>query len=170
MPTSEGSAIDDLIGFSEFALALAGFAAIALVLGRREGMVSPGSAYVVQYMVVNALGPALLALLAVVLQQLAVPEATLFRSCSAVYLVVAVFFGVLSIRQERSLASTGDLLLPSALRRVLWAGSALAHLVQLSNLVGWPLAPSLGVFLLGLWVLLCMAALQFVALLFLALR
>ena len=52
--------IEPLIGFSEFALALAGFAAIALVLGRREEVFPAGSAYVVQFMVLNSLGPAML--------------------------------------------------------------------------------------------------------------
>jgi hypothetical protein len=55
--------------------ALAGFAAIALVLGQREGALPSGSAYVVQFMVINALGPALLA---AVLLLLDIPEPLLF--------------------------------------------------------------------------------------------
>lgn len=168
--SSEGSNIDQLVGFSEFALALAGFAAIALVLGRHEGALPAGSAYVVQFMVVNALGPALLALLAAILFLLNVPESLLLRICSGLYLVVAVFFGVVSLRRERTLAIAGELVLPTVVSRGLWTGSILAHLVQLSNLVGFPAGPSVGVFLLGLWILLVMAGIQFVALLFRAFR
>lgn len=155
-----------LLGFSEFALALAGFAAIALVLGRREGILSPGSAYVVQFMVVNALGPGLLGLLAVVLYVGDVPEPILLRICSAIYLVAAVFFALLSLKRERSLASEGGLVLPPLLGRAIWVGAILSYGVHLGNLA----VPELGLFLLGLWILLCMAAVQFVALLFLAFR
>lgn len=140
------------------------------MLGRREDVLPSGSAYVVQFMVINALGPALLALLAAVLLQLDLPADLLLRLCSGLYLLVAAFFAVLSLRRERALASAGELVLPPGLSRGLWAGSVLAHLVQLSNLVGYPAGPSVGVFLLGLWILLLMAAIQFVALLFLALR
>jgi hypothetical protein len=162
--------IDQLLGFSEIALALAGFAAIALVLGRREGVLPSGSAYVVRFMVVNALGPALLALFAFVLQLLGVPEPALWRLCSGLYLVVAVFLLLLSLRQERELKQSGELLLPKTFARAMWGGALLAHVVQVSNLVGYPTGPSAGVFLLGLWVLLSLAAVQFVTLLFLSLR
>jgi hypothetical protein len=165
-----GAPIDQLVSFSEFALALAGFAAISLVLGRREGDLPSGSAYVVQFMVVNALGPAILALLAAVLGELEIPHDVLFRLCSGLYLLVAAFFGVVSIRQERVLRKGGELALPTRLSNGLWVASLLAHLVQLSNLVGYPAGPSVGVFLLGLWILLTMAAIQFVALLFVSLR
>jgi hypothetical protein len=140
------------------------------VLGRHEGVLSAGSAYIVRFMVVNALGPALLALLAVVFQLLAVPEPGLWRLCSGLYLGSAAFVGVLSLRQERSLARAGELVFAPSLSRPIWAGAFLAHLVQLSNLIGFPLEPSIGVFLLGLWMLLLLAGVQFVALLFLALR
>jgi hypothetical protein len=163
-------AIDTLMSFSEFALALAGFAAIALVLGRREGMLSSGSAYVVQFMVVNALGPALLAMLAVVLFELGLAEATVVRICCGIYVSIAAFFVVLSIRRERHLASAGELLFPPLLTRAIWGGSSIAHLILLATLIGFPFGPSVGLFLLGLWVLLGIAATQFVALLFLAFR
>jgi hypothetical protein len=140
------------------------------VLGRHEGALSAGSAYIVRFMVVNALGPALLALLAVVLQLLAVPEPALWRLCSGLYLGSAVFVGALSFREERSLARAGELFFAPSLSRSIWTGAFLAHLVQLSNLIGFPLEPSIGVFLLGLWMLLLLAGIQFVALLFLALR
>lgn len=162
--------IEQLIGFGEFALALAGFAAIALVLGRGEGILSSGSAYVVQFMVVNALGPALLVLLAVVLLQLDLSEEVVLRTCSGIYLVVAAFSAASSALRERRLGQAGELVLPTTLSRSFWVGSMLAHLIQLSNLTGVPAGPSLGLFLLGLWILLCIAAAQFVALLFLAFR
>jgi hypothetical protein len=162
--------MDQLVSFSEFSLALAGFAAIALVLGRREGALPSGSAYVVQFMVVNALGPALIALLAAVLFMLSIPELLALRVCSGLYLLAATFFAALSIRRERTLSRAGELVLPGLLSRGLWAGSFVAHLVQLTNLVGFPAGPSVGVFLLGLWILLLVAAIQFVALLFLTFR
>lgn len=139
------------------------------MLGRREGILSSGTAYVVQFMVLNAIGPALLAMLAVVLYLLGVPESLLLRACSAVYLATASYFVALSLRRERTLATSGELVLPRGLGRAIWGLALIAHLVQISNLIGFPAGPSVGVFLLGLWILLLMAAIQFVALLFLAL-
>lgn len=162
--------MDSLGTFSEFALALAGFAAIALVLGQRQGAIPPGAIYIVRFMVVNALGPALLALLALVLAEATMPEPLLWRVCSAIYLAVAVFFGLLSLRQQRALASSGELIFTGPLNVGVWLASLAAHLVELLNLVGFPLPPSLGLFLLGLWILLAVAGVQFVALLFLVLR
>ena len=124
----------------------------------------------VQFMVVNALGSALLALFAAVLHLLEMPRDLLFRICSGGYLLGAAYFAALSFRRERVLASAGALVLPAGLSRGLWVGSGIAHLVQLSNFVGYPAGPSLGIFLLGLWILLFMAAIQFTALLFLAFR
>lgn len=170
-PRADGAAaIDSLYSFTEIAVALAGFAAIALVLGRREGVLPAGSAYVVQFMVINALGPAVIALLAAVLLEVGLGEAEATRLCSAVYLVLAAFFAVLSRRREVVLAQRGDLVLPRSIGVGLWTGSFVAHGIQLANCVGFPADPSVGVFLLGLWVLLSMAAAQFVALLFLTFR
>ena len=156
--------------FSEFALALAGFAAVALVLVQRGGALPPGAIYVVRFMVVNALGPALLALLALVLLETGVSEPLLWRLCSGVYLSFAIFFAALSLRHQRELSEKGELLLEGALNTGVWAGAFLAHALQLVNLIGFPAGPSLGLFLLGLWVLLLMAGVQFVALLFVVLR
>jgi hypothetical protein len=121
-------------------------------------------------MVVNALGSALLALFAFVLQLLGVPEPALWRVCSGLYLFVAVFLTLLSFRQERGLRQSGEVLLPNSFGRVIWVGAFSAHAVQVCNLVGFPAGPSVGVFLLGLWILLSLAAIQFVTLLFLSLR
>jgi len=162
--------VEAIATLSEFALALAGFAAIALVLGQREGALPPGAIYVVRFMVVNALGPAILSLLAVVLAQVGVPEPGLWRLCSAFYLAGGAFFGALSLRHQRDLSRTGQLILTRSLHYALWIGSFVAHAIELSNLIGYPWPPSAGMFLLGLWVLLAMAGLQFVALLFLVLQ
>ena len=141
-----------------------------MILGRREGVLPAGSAYVVRFMVINALGPALLALLAFVLWRLAVPEPLLWWICSGTYLGTAAFFSLLSLRQERALRGAGADLMPRALSGTFWAGASLSHAIQLVNLVGYPAAPSDGMFLLGLWVLLVIAAAQFVFLLFASLR
>lgn len=155
---------------SEFALALAGFAAIALVLGEREGALPPGAVFVVRFMVVNALGPAILALLALVLAQVGVPQPGLWRLCSGVYLAGAAFSGMLSLRYERDLIRAGQLILNRGLNVGIWIAVFVAHAIELSNLIGVPAPPSAGLFLLGLWTLLAIGAFQFVALLFVVLR
>lgn len=156
--------------FAEFSLALAGFAAIALVLGQRRDEIPPGAIYIVRFMVVNALGPALLALLALILLRASFPEPLLWRLCSAVYLAVAAFFGLISLRHQRELAAADQLIFPGALNVGVWLGAFAAHAIQLVNLIGVPSPPSIGLFLAGLWVLVAVAGVQFVALLFLVLR
>jgi hypothetical protein len=140
------------------------------VLGRREGVLPSGSAYVVQFMVINALGPALIALLLAVLMRFELSEVALARIGSAVYFATAPAFVALSIHRERALSSAGELVLPRWIGRTLWTGAIVAHAIQLANLVGFPMEPSIGVLLLGLWVLLGMASMQFVSLLFIAFR
>jgi len=140
------------------------------VLGRREGVLPSGSAYVVQYMVINALGPALLALLLAVLMRFPLSEVALARIGSAIYFMTAPVFAILSLRRERILASAGELVLPKSIGRALWGGSVVSHAIQLANLAGYPMEPSIGLLLLGLWVLLAMAGVQFVALLFISFR
>jgi hypothetical protein len=121
-------------------------------------------------MVVNALGPAVLALLALILLAGGMAEPGLWRLCSGIYLAGGAFFGWASIREQRRLSESGQLLFTGALGNAIWAGSFAAHAVELVNLIGFPLGPSLAVFLFGLWILLAVAALQFVALLFSVLR
>lgn len=166
----EDTAIDTLLGFSEIALALAGFAAIALVLGRREGVLPAGSAYVVQYMVVNTLGPAILALLGVVLLELDVAEPGVWRLCSGVYVAGAAVAFVTALQGQRDVVRSGDFVVPKWFTGLGWGLSAIAHSIQIVNLIGVPFGPSAGVFLLGLWVLVSLGAMQFVALLFSSLR
>jgi len=140
------------------------------VLGRREGALPSGSAYVVQYMVINTLGPAILALLAVVLLELRVPEPGLWRLCSGIYLAGGAVGVVTSLQRERAVAKSGDRVVPAWFTRIAWGMSAVAHSIEAVNLVGFPVGPSAGVFLLGLWVLVALGAMQFVAILFSSLR
>ncbi len=108
----------------------------------------------------NALG---LALLAAVLLALGLSETAAVRACSGLYVGAAGFFIVLSLVRERALVGAGEEMLPRAIRGALWTGAALAHGVQVAVLVGFPLAPSVGLFLLGLWILLVVAGAQFVS-------
>jgi hypothetical protein len=162
--------MEQLTGFSEIALALAGFAAIALVLGRREGVLPTGNAFVVQFMVVNTLGPAVLALLAVVLVELGIPEPGLWRLCSGLYLVGAAGGVAASLLREREIAQSGEVAMSPGFRRVGWGMSIVAHGIELVNFIGYPAGPSLGLFLLGLWVMVALGAVQFVVLLFSTMR
>ncbi len=136
-----------------------------MILGRREGVLPPENAYIMRFMVANSLGAALLAMLAFVLHRLHVPEPLLWRVCSGIYLVFAAGFIVLSVVQERSLRKTEGMKLPTP---IFWLAANLSHAVQLSNCVGFPWAPSEGMFLLGLYLLLALSAAQFVSLLFIA--
>ena len=136
------------------------------MLGQRQGVVPAGAVHIVRFMVINALGPAILSLLAAVLLALELPEALALRLCSGIYLVGALLSGLLSLRYERVLSRTDSHVFPPALNRGMWGVSLLAHAVQVANLV----EPSIGLLLLGLWLLLSVAAVQFVAMLFLVLE
>lgn len=158
---------DVLLTIAEFSLALAGFSAVVLVLARRGGEIDEAAAYIVRFMILNAVGAGFLALLPSLVVALGASEPLVWRLSSAVY-VVSVVLLTLPLAISQAIEVRG--LLARGLSSAFWTLSAAAHLVQLSNAVGFPFAPSFGGFLLGLMLLLGLAGIQFVVVVFRLLR
>ena len=151
-----------LVGLAEISLALAGFAAIVLILGTRGTRMEPETAAIVRVMVLNAVGSAFACLIGVAILALQVSPPFAWVLASAIVLTGTVAGSaanqLLFLRkiEERNLG-----------RVVLWwsfAGAGVA--VHLANVLGLVGPPSFGLFFLGLVIILGQAAAQFVYMVF----
>jgi len=153
--------VDTLIGLSEVSLALAGFAAIVLVLGTRDEPLDNEGLAIVRVMVSNAVGCAFMSLAAVAVLSLEIsgPRAwTLLSGLALAGMVAgaaANFFLFLRHVEGRGA--------PRTLLTIFWWSfvvvSAVIHFVNAAGLLA---TPSFGLFFLGVVVLLNQAAVQFV--------
>ena len=169
---------EDLYAIAEFAIGLAGFAAIALVLGRRDsalalvlgrraGGLDPSSAFAVRSMIVSAVGPGFLAFAPIVLFRLGVDPADTWRIASGAFVATAVACALpIALLQRRNRQEGEDHGTPVWLSVGLWSLVALAVSANVANLLGLPTAASLGPYLLGLWLTLAVSGTLFVTMVF----
>lgn len=151
-----------LIGLAEIALALAGFAAIALMLGARGASLEPEHASTVRVMVINALGSAFFCLLTVATLAVGI-EPPLVWSLMSGFGVLALLVGsvlnyVLFLRHLRGVNPR--------LAGLWWSWAVVAGGIQLVNALGFFGPPSFGLLLLGTVVLLGQAGALFVHMVF----
>ena len=160
---------DELLAIAEIALALAGFAALVIVLGTRGTSVHATTAALTQSLALIALGVGLLCLVPIVLARLGVEGAGVWRMSCACGAVTGAVFGApaVLVSARRVLASEAGPELPSAPRiggtalRVLVSLPLLPWTVFASLAIGWPATASLGGLLLGVFLLLATVGLQF---------
>lgn len=155
-----------LLTIAEFALALAGFSAVVLVLAQRGGEIDEVASYLVRFMILNSVTAGFMALLPFLVAALGASGSAIWRISSGTY--VAGLFPMLPLatRQARDVSSR----IQSPYHKTFWSVSLVAHVVQLANLVGYPYPPSYGGFLLGIDLLLALAGAQFVVVVFRLLR
>ena len=137
--------VGTLVGVAEVSLALAGFAAIVLVLSGRANALEPHHAANIRTMVLNGVGSAVFCLFAAAILAFEVPEPLVWRLLSALGLLLIVVASVanyvLFIRQ----------LPPDPRMATLWWSIAgVAGLIQLANATGLFATPSFGLMLLGI--------------------
>ena len=149
--------VGTLIGVAEVALALAGFAAVVLVLDARGGSLEPQHAANVRVMVLNAVGSAFFCLFCVAVLSLEVATPFAWRLMSAVGLVLLVAAGALN-----QLLFLRHLTPDPLMATIWWSFAALGGGIQLVNVLGVLGPPSFGLMFLGLVVILSQAAAQFV--------
>ncbi|MDJ0865783.1 MAG: hypothetical protein QNK03_06720 [Myxococcota bacterium] len=147
----------------EFSVGLAGFGGIIVALRRSIG--DQQAAHKFEFtdllsVFANSLGAAFLALVPVALNFLEVQPASIWRISSA--LIVALQLGLTGFgqREVRRLREP----LPLYYRRFAWMGGGIILLVQVSNVVGFPWAPGIALFFLGLLWHMLFAAIGFVRL------
>ena len=170
----------DLYAIAEFAIGLAGFAAIALVLGRRDsalalvlgrrsGGLDPSSAFAVRSMIVSAVGPGFLAFVPIVMFRLGLDPADVWRAASATYVVTTIGFAVpIALLQRRNHQGRVNGQRSAWLSYGLWSLVVVAVLANLVNAFGIPspAVPSVGPYLLGLWLTLAVSGMLFVTMVF----
>ena len=168
----------DLYAIAEFAIGLAGFAAIALVLGRRDsaiamvlgrrsGGLDPASAFAVRSMIVSAVGPGFLAFVPIVLFRLGLDPGDIWRAASGIFLATTLGFALPIARLQRlnRLERVEDDN-SSLLSYGLWFLIIVSVLANLANSLGIPAAPAVGPYLLGLWLTLAVSGILFVTMVF----
>ena len=151
-----------LVGLAEISLALAGFAAIVLVLGIRGAALEPQTSADIRVMVLNAVGSAFFCLVGVAVLALEVPTPFAWLLSSAFVLVAMVAGSVMNQWLFLRHLEAPNL----ALAAVWWSfavAAAALHLVNVLDVLG---PPSFGLFFLGLVVLLGQAAAHFVHMVF----
>ncbi len=144
---------------TEVAITFAGFISIFLVLARRDGSFEPSVAVVIRLLLLASILGLALAAFPIVLSLLAVGDPTLWRVSSAVMLLVGVGVSIYVFRKRKVIAP--NVLVPIA---VLFTFAQLG--VSLFNTVGWPLEPSGGMYVLGVWLILGIGAMNFIDLVF----
>jgi lipid-A-disaccharide synthase-like uncharacterized protein len=151
-----------LVGLAEVSLALAGFAAIVLVLGTRGGALEPEHSANVRVMVLNAVASAFFFLLCIAVLALEVATPFAWRLLSMLGLV-ALFAGS-ALNQLLFLRHVGA---PNRPLTIVWWSFAVAGgAIQLVNALGVLGPPSFGLLFLGLVVVLSQAGAQFVHMVF----
>ena len=153
---------DTLIGFSEVSLALAGFAAIVLVLGARANSLDSETLSYVRIMVSNAVGSAFAGLISVAILALEVSPPFVWALLSAIVFTATVVVSALNfflfLRHLEARAS--------GLAFFWWSFPAVGCAVHLANSLGLLAPPSFGLFFLGLVIVLGQAGLHFVFLVY----
>jgi hypothetical protein len=149
--------VSTLVGFAEVSVAIAGFAAIVLVLGTRADSLEPHHAANIRVMVLNGVASALFCLFSVAVLAFEISSPLVWRLLSGFGL--ALLIGASIMNYALFLRH-----LPPAPRTatVWWSFAAVAGLIQLANAVGAIATPSFALFLLGLVVVLSQAGAQFV--------
>ena len=150
--------VDTLISFSEVSLALAGFAAIVMVLGTRAKPLDAEIFGFVRIMVSNAVGSAFAGLFGVAILAIGISPPFVWVLLSAITLAGTVAGSALNfvvfLRHLENRFSGNALFW--------WSFVAVSCAVHLANAIGLSAPPSFGLYFLGLVILLSQAGLQFV--------
>ena len=151
---------------AEVAVAFAGFIGIFLVLATRDGRFPAGDSLTIKAIVVSSVGPVFYSALPLVLHTLGVSGASLWRISSVIFGLSAAAVTAYMIRQLR-IVPVAERYPPLSLQSVAsWALTALMFICHLGNAIGWPWAPSGGVYLLAVWSAVAIAGTSFVELIF----
>ena len=153
--------VGTLVGFAEISLALAGFAAIVLVLATRTASLDPVTTANVRIMIANAVGSAFASLVGVAILAIGVSPPLAWVMASAFILVGGIALGTLNfLLVLRHLEAQDPLVI------LWWSFGVAAGAVHFANVLGIIGSPSFGLFFLGLVILLGQAAAMFVTMVY----
>jgi hypothetical protein len=151
---------------AEISITLAGFVGIFLALASKDEKFQTTDVVSIISIVTCSMSPVFYAVFPIIAATLGLHEPLLWQISSGVVVIAstAIWISVIiSIRRWRIEERTPD-------SRVLivsgWVCGFLALICHVVNLVAWPWAASAGVYLLGVWLIILIAALYFVNLIF----
>jgi len=146
---------------AEVSVAFAGFIGIFLVLATRDGRFAPVEAWGIRLIVICSIAPVFYAVVPLVLHALDVSGSLLWRLSSGGLGLSGLAVAPYMARQMRALPPGEG----RSLNLMFWLG-VVAVLGCLENVVGWPWAPSGGLYLVTVWSIVGIAAGNFVQLIF----
>jgi len=132
---------------AEISIAFAGFISIFFVLARRDGSFEPAVALQIWVILSSAISVLFYAALPLLLAGLGMPDIAVWRASGAIAFVSGTLVTARIIARRRR---TPDV----RITPILWITrslNAFALLLHLLNAVGWPFAPSGGVYLACVW-------------------
>ena len=146
---------------AEVSVAFAGFIGIFLVLATRDGRFRPGEGWSIRLIVICSVAPVFYAALPLILGSLGLTGELLWRSSSIAIGLAGIAIAAYLVSPLRALpAGEGRHFNYGALFGLLAIASCVA------NAVGWPWAPSGGLYLVTVWSVVAIAAGNFVELIF----
>ncbi len=146
---------------AEVSVAFAGFIGIFLVLATRDGRFQPVEAWGIRLIVICSVAPVFYSAVPLVLNSLGISGSMLWRISSSAIGLSGVAIAPYMARQMRALPPGEG----RTLNLMFWLG-VVAVLCVLANALGWPWAPSGGLYLLTVWSIIGIAAGNFVELIF----
>jgi len=151
---------------AEVSIALAGFVGIFLALASKDDKFLAKDVVSIRSIVTCSMSPVFYAVLPILAATLGLYEPLLWQISSGVVLVTSMAIWssvIISIRRWPREERTPDsvILIASG-----WVCGSLAMICHTINLLAWPWTASAGVYLLGVWFVILIAALYFVNLIF----
>ena len=148
---------------AEISITLAGFVSIFVVLARRDGSFPPYFAMAIRSILIASITCLFFAALPLILAALGLSGTALWRFPSAAFFLtgVGVMFYMGSNMRSLPAAQRSTILV-----RFAWSLASFLMFSLVANIVGWPLPPSAGVYLVSVWLLLGIASVNFLDLVF----
>ena len=149
---------------AEVAIAFAGFISIFLVLARRDGTFTSGVALRIRVIVLSSVACVFFAAFPLLMSAAGLSSMLLWRFSSLVSLLACLGITAHVLHLVRQLPVKRPVRSPTV-----WAPHTLnwlAVLLLLSNVVGWPMEPSAGPYVISVWLILGVSAVSFVVLVF----
>lgn len=153
-------AASSVLTIAELALTLAGFAGVVVVFSQRDGLLTIDRWRFVGVLVLGV-GTAVIAFTPSMLQQFGIEDSVNWRSSSAVLAAAVLAFFVFFLRRIPAVAGEQGARPPQAALRIVFSLTLLALATQISNAAGWPMRSGPGLFMLGLLLMLTVAAFGF---------
>ena len=151
---------------AEVSVAFAGFIGVFLILATREGRFGAEDSLAIQALVIGSVASVFYSAAPLILYAFGVSGAELWRISSGLIGLVGVAVVAYVVPQVRALALTERTRSVNLSNLVGLTLSALGLLCLLANVLAWPWAPSGGMYLLAVWLVVAIAGFNFVVLIF----